>query len=64
MTDQPTILLHWDKDGEFTWGATSGVRVVCVAENAPNDRVYTTTGSMTLDWIDGVVAGADPRASA
>lgn len=61
MSEQPTVLLHWDESGEFTWGATEGVRVVCVAENAPDDRVYDTMGSITQDWIDGVIAGASPR---
>ena len=63
MTDQPTVLLHWDERGEFVWGATEGVRVICVAENAPSDRVYVTTGSVTQGWIDAVVAGEDPRAA-
>ena len=63
MTEAPTVLMHWDKAGNFTWGATEGVRVVCVAENTPADRVYDTTGSVTQEWIDAVTDGEDPRAA-
>ena len=64
MTETPTILLHWDAQGNFLWGATEGVRVVCVDERTPDDRVYDTRGVMNQTWIDGVIAGAPPRAAA
>lgn len=51
------MLLHWDLDGDFSWGATDGVDVVCVDERCPNDRVYETTGALSVEVIQRVADG-------
>lgn len=54
---RPEVLLHWDSDGDFSWGATDGVDVVCVDERCPNDRVYETTGALSVEVIQRVADG-------
>lgn len=54
---RPKVLLHWDLDGDFSWGATDGVDVVCVDERCPNDRVYETTGALSVEVIQRVADG-------
>lgn len=51
------ILLHWDADGALHWLATEGVKVVCVDERAPDDRVYLSEGSGSADVIRAVAKG-------
>ena len=54
---RPEVLLHWDSDGDFSWGATDGLDVVCVDERCPNDRVYETTGALSVEVIQRVADG-------
>ena len=54
---RPEVLLHWDSDGDFSWGATDGLDVVCVDERCPNDRVYETTGALSVEVIHRVADG-------
>lgn len=56
MSD-PVILLHWDLDGEFHWAAAKGLKVICVDERSPDDRVYLSTGDVDLDVIKAVATG-------
>lgn len=53
----PKVLLHWGPDGDFSWGATDGLDVVCVDERCPNDRVYETTGALSVEVIQRVADG-------
>ncbi len=54
---RPKVLLHWGPDGDFSWGATDGLDVVCVDERCPNDRVYETTGALSVEVIQRVADG-------
>jgi hypothetical protein len=54
---EPTILLHWDATGAFHWAATPGVRVICVDEQAPDDRVYEGTAGASHEMIRTVANG-------
>lgn len=54
---RPKVLLHWGPDGDFSWGATDGLDVVCVDERCPDDRVYETTGGFSVEAIQRVADG-------
>ena len=54
---RPKVLLHWGPDGDFSWGATPDLDVVCVDERCPNDRVYETTGGLSGEAIQRVADG-------
>lgn len=51
----PRVLIHYDVDGDVTFAATPGVELICVDENAGDDRVYYPDDRVDDAYINGVI---------
>jgi hypothetical protein len=56
---EPTVIVHFDEQGELNYHVQGDVRMFIVDERAPDDRVYEWTPRATPEAI-GAMLGPDP----
>lgn len=56
MADRPTVIVHFDEDGEMNYSvAGEGIRLLIVDDRTPHDRVYEWLPRATPEQIAALI---------
>lgn len=55
MAEPATVIVHYDEHGDMALHVLGNVRVFCVDESCPNDRVYEWLSRATPEDIAAII---------